>query len=92
MDHRIIEFILHITNEALYITLAVCGPPIGLSMLVGLLVSLFQAVTQIQEQTLTFVPKMIVIFGSLAALGPWLGTVLLHFCQQCFEGFPKILF
>lgn len=92
MDHRVIDFILHITNEALYITLVVCGPPIGLSMLVGLIVSLFQAVTQIQEQTLTFVPKMIVIFATLAALGPWLGSTMLRFCELCFEGFPKILF
>jgi flagellar biosynthetic protein FliQ len=92
MDQRAIEFILRITNEALLITLVVCGPPIGLSMVVGLTVSLFQAVTQIQEQTLTFVPKMIIIFGALAALGPWLGTTLLRFTQLCFEGFPKILF
>ena len=92
MDHRVIEFILHITNEALLMTLVVCGPPIGLSMIIGLTVSLFQAVTQIQEQTLTFVPKMIIIFGALAALGPWLGTSMLRFTQICFEGFPKILF
>jgi flagellar biosynthetic protein FliQ len=92
VDHRVIEFILHITNEALLLTLVVCGPPIGLSMLVGLTVSLFQAVTQIQEQTLTFVPKMVIIFGALAALGPWLGTSLMRFTQMCFEGFPKILF
>lgn len=92
MDNHVIHFILHITNEALYITLIVCGPPIGLSMLVGLMVSLFQAVTQIQEQTLTFVPKMIVIFGTLAAMGPWLGSTMLRFCEQCFAGFPKLLF
>lgn len=92
MDQRVIEFILRITNEALLMTLVVCGPPIGLSMIIGLLISLFQAVTQIQEQTLTFVPKMIIIFAALAALGPWLGTSLLRFTQLCFEGFPKILF
>jgi flagellar biosynthetic protein FliQ len=92
MDHRAIEFILRLTNEALLITLVVCGPPILLSMIVGLTVSLFQAVTQIQEQTLTFVPKMVVIFGALAALGPWLGSNLLRFAQLCFEGFPKILY
>lgn len=92
MDHRVIDFILHITNEALLMTLVVCGPPIGLSMIIGLTVSLFQAVTQIQEQTLTFVPKMVIIFGALAALGPWLGTSLLRFAELCFEGFPKILF
>jgi flagellar biosynthesis protein FliQ len=92
VDHRVIEFVLRITNEALFMTMVVCGPPIALSMIIGLTVSLFQAVTQIQEQTLTFVPKMVIIFGALAALGPWLGTTLLRFTQMCFEGFPKILF
>jgi flagellar biosynthetic protein FliQ len=56
------------------------------------MVSLFQAVTQIQEATLTFVPKMIVIFGVLAALGPWLGGTLLGFAEMCFSQFPEILF
>lgn len=92
MDQRVIDFILRLTNEALLMTLIVCGPPIALSMIVGLAISLFQAVTQIQEQTLTFVPKMIIIFGALAALGPWLGSNLLRFTKMCFEGFPKILY
>ena len=92
MDQRIIDFIIHITNESLLLVLIVCGPPIVLSMIIGLSVSLFQAVTQIQEATLTFVPKMIVIFGTLAALGPWLGSMLLRFAQMCFEEFPKIMF
>ncbi len=92
MDQRIIDFVLQVTNQGLLVTVAVCGPPIVLSMLVGLLISLFQAVTQIQEQSLTFVPKMIIIFGALAALGPWLGSVLLRFTQMCFEGFPNIVY
>ena len=92
MDQRIIEFILRITNEGLLMIIVVCGPPILLCMVVGLMISLFQAVTQIQEATLTFVPKMIVIFGTLAALGPWLGGTLLRFARLCFEGFPEIMF
>lgn len=92
MDQRVIDFILRVTNEALVVTLVVCGPPIILSMIVGLIISIFQAVTQIQEQTLTFVPKMIIIFGSLAALGPWLGGAMLNFAKLCFEGFPNILY
>ncbi|MBJ80578.1 MAG: flagellar biosynthetic protein FliQ [Myxococcales bacterium] len=86
------DFIIHITNESLLLVIVVCGPPIVLSMIIGLMVSLFQAVTQIQEATLTFVPKMIVIFGTLAALGPWLGSMLLRFAKMCFEEFPKIMF
>ena len=72
--------------------IVVCGPPILLSMAVGLSISLFQAVTQIQEATLTFVPKMVIIFGTLAVLGPWLGGNMLRFAQMCFEGFPTILY
>jgi len=61
-------------------------------MVVGLVISLFQAVTQIQEATLTFVPKMIVIFAALAAMGPWLGSSLVRFTQLCFEEFPRFMF
>ena len=92
MDQRVLDFILRVTNEGLLVVLVVCGPPIAISMMVGLLISLFQAVTQIQENTLTFVPKMIVIFGVLAAMGPWLGSLLLRFATVCFAEFPKILF
>lgn len=92
MDQRILDFILRITNEALLMVIVVCGPPIILSMIVGLSISLFQAVTQLQEATLTFVPKMIVIFGSLAALGPWLGSTMLQFTRMCFEQFPLYVY
>jgi flagellar biosynthesis protein FliQ len=92
MDQRSVDFVLQVTNQGLLVTIAVCGPPIILSMIVGLMISLFQAVTQIQEQSLTFVPKLVIIFGALAALGPWIGSTLLRFTQMCFEGFPKALY
>ncbi len=92
MDQDILNFVLRITTEGLLITIVVCGPPILLSMVVGLAISLFQAVTQIQEATLTFVPKMIVIFGALAVLGPWLGGTLLRFTELCFEGFADLIY
>ena len=92
MDQQAVDFILRLTNEALLMTVVVCGPPIAISMVLGLIISLFQAITQIQEQTLTFVPKMIVIFVSLAALGPWLGGNMLRFTRMCFESFPKVVF
>ena len=74
MDQRIIDFILRLTNEGLLLILVVCGPPIVVSMAVGLMISLFQAVTSIQEATLTFVPKMIVIFGILGFMAHELGV------------------
>ena len=92
MNQQVIDFITRITTEGLLITVVVCGPPIIISMVVGLAISLFQAVTQIQEATLTFVPKMIVIFAALAAMGPWLGSSLVRFTQLCFEEFPRFMF
>ena len=92
MNQQVMDFIMRITTEGLLITVVVCGPPIIISMVVGLIISLFQAVTQIQEATLTFVPKMIVIFAALAAMGPWLGSSLVRFTQLCFEEFPRFMF
>lgn len=92
MDQRAIEFVIQMTNQGLLVVMVVCGPPILTSMVVGLTVSLFQAVTQIQEATLTFVPKMVIIFGTLAALGPLLGGTVLQYATLCFEGFAKVVF
>jgi flagellar biosynthesis protein FliQ len=80
-----------ITQEALYLTLIVSVPPIVLSLLVGLIISVFQATTQIQEQTLTFAPKLVVVFGVLALAGTWMGGQLLRFTLHLFDRFPEIL-
>jgi flagellar biosynthetic protein FliQ len=58
---------------------------------VGLLVSVFQATTQIQEQTLSFAPKMVVVFGCLALLGSWLGSQLFRFTYRLFDTFPSLI-
>jgi flagellar biosynthetic protein FliQ len=60
------DFVVQIANQALLLTLIVSAPPVLLSLLVGLIIALFQAVTQMQEQSLTFVPKVVVVFGVLA--------------------------
>jgi flagellar biosynthetic protein FliQ len=85
------SFIATITNEGLLLVLIVSGPPVVLSLMVGLIIALFQAITQIQEQSLTFVPKVIVVFGVLAILGPWLGSALSEFARLCFEGFATVV-
>lgn len=85
------DFVIQVTNQGLLLTLIISGPPVLISLLVGLLVSLFQAVTQIQEQTLSFVPKLVIVFGILAALGPWIGASLSEFGRMCFEGFPMVV-
>jgi len=85
------QFVAQITNEGLLLTLIVSGPPVLISLLVGLIIALFQALTQIQEQSLTFVPKIIVVFGVLAVMGPMLAGAMVEFGRMCFEGFPPVI-
>jgi flagellar biosynthetic protein FliQ len=85
------ETVVRVGREALLLTLVLSLPPIGLSMIVGLLISIFQAATQIQEQTLTFVPKMVAVFGLLAALGFWMVAQLVRFTGVLFSMFPDVV-
>jgi flagellar biosynthesis protein FliQ len=80
-----------ITQEALYLVLVVSAPPIVLSLVVGFMISVFQATTQIQEQTLTFAPKMVIVFGVLALAGPWMGAQLMRFTFKVFDRFPSLV-
>lgn len=85
------QFIAQIANEALMLTLLISGPPVLFSLIVGLVIALFQAVTQVQEQSLTFVPKVIVVFGTLAIMGASLGEAMAAFGRICFEGFATVV-
>lgn len=80
-----------ITQEALYLVLVVSAPPVLMSLIVGFIISLFQATTQIQEQTLTFAPKVIIVFGVLAMTGPWIGSQLVRFTFHVFDRFPALI-
>ncbi|MCP3097622.1 flagellar biosynthesis protein FliQ [Myxococcus sp. K15C18031901] len=80
-----------ITQEALFLVLVVSAPPVLMSLLVGFMISLFQATTQIQEQTLTFAPKVIIVFGVLAMTGPWIGSQLMRFTFHVFDRFPALI-
>jgi flagellar biosynthetic protein FliQ len=68
--------VLYMAREAVGTVLLVGGPVLGVSLLVGLLVSIFQAMTQIQEQTLSFIPKVVAVIAILFLLGPWMLSVL----------------
>ena len=80
-----------IMQEALYLVLIASAPPVIMSLIVGFAISLFQATTQIQEQTLTFAPKVIVVFGILAMTGPWIGHQLVRFTYHIFDRFPALI-
>ena len=85
------ETLPHAIDGALYTTVIVAGPLLVLIMLVGVAVSLFQALTQINEMTLTFVPKFLGTAVALAVLGPWLLRQLETFAVQILGGFPAML-
>lgn len=80
-----------ISKQALYLALILTGPPVLVAMLVGLVISLVQATTQVQEQTLTFVPKLVAITVTLAVTGPWILSQLIQFTTQLFEQFPQLV-
>lgn len=75
-------FIVSLGREALMTVLLVAGPMLGLGLAVGLLVSVFQATTQIQEQTLTFIPKIIAVLGAAIVFGPWMLRVMTDFAVR----------
>lgn len=85
------DYLLEIAREGLYLVLLVSAPPVLASLIVGLIVSVLQATTQIQEQTLTFVPKIVAVFGSLAIAGPWIGAQLIRFTRVLFEGIAYVV-
>nr|WP_317331053.1 flagellar biosynthesis protein FliQ [uncultured Romboutsia sp.] len=76
------QMVMGIVTESLYTALIVGGPILILTLVVGLLVSIFQAATQIQEQTLTFVPKLITIAAILIVSGNWMLNKIMIFTQQ----------
>jgi flagellar biosynthesis protein FliQ len=84
------DAVLHIGREALLLTLVLSAFPVLAAMLVGLLVSLFQAATQIQEQTLTFVPKIIATFLVLAIAGAWMLQQLTQFAILLIESISEV--
>jgi type III secretion HrpO family protein len=84
-------FILDITSKALILVLILSLPPIIAATFVGLLVSLLQALTQIQEQTLSFAVKLVVVTAVLLLTMPWVGAELLRFSEYIFEAFPQLV-
>ena len=75
--------------EALLLILIISAPPIILASIVGIMVAIFQAATQIQEQTFAFAIKLVVIFGTLMITGVWLCSMILRFAAQIFQNFYK---
>ena len=84
------ELVLQAVHEGLLLALLVSGPPVVVSLLVGLLVGVLQSATQIHDQALAFVPKLVAVALTLLALGPVLGAQLVRFTEALFLAFPRI--
>ena len=80
-------YLISITKQALYLTLILSAPAVAAAMMIGLVVSLVQATTQVQEQTLTFVPKLVAVIVTLALVGPWTMVQLVSFTHSLLDSF-----
>jgi len=83
------QMVLTLGQEALLMLLMVSAPVLGVVLVVGLLVSLFQAVTQINEATLAFVPKLVAAMVVFALAGPWMLNVLVEYIRRTIEAIPS---
>lgn len=82
------EYFIAISKQALFLTLILTSPPVLVAMIVGLVISIMQATTQIQEQTLTFVPKLFAVVAVLALGGSWMVAQLVSFSVSIFDAIP----
>jgi flagellar biosynthetic protein FliQ len=85
------EAITDLLREAIYIMVMIVSVMIVPSLIVGLIVSVFQAATQINEQTLSFLPRLLVTFGTLIVFGPWMANELVEYTTKIITEIPTLL-
>lgn len=83
--------VIAIAQQGIYTVLIVCGPLILIALVVGLIISIFQATTQIQEQTLAFVPKIVAVLLGIVVFGPWMLSHLLSYAQEIFSNLTRFV-
>jgi flagellar biosynthetic protein FliQ len=86
-EHTIIE----LSRRAMLVAVELSMPILAVTLIVGVAISIFQAATQIQEATLTFVPKMIAVIVAFAVLGPWMLSTIVHFTSSIFTSVPGMI-
>jgi len=85
------DFVINIARQAMLIAILIAAPMLGFGLLVGLIVSIFQAVTQINEMTMTFVPKIVAVAAAFAIFLPWILRLLVDFTIQLIQMFPDVV-
>ena len=84
------ESVMTIGGHAMQVTLMVAAPVLVVVLVIGLLVSIFQAATQINEQTLSFIPKLVGVVASLVVAGPWMLTTMVDYMRSVFTSIPAL--
>ncbi|MRW92094.1 flagellar biosynthesis protein FliQ [Duganella sp. FT80W] len=85
------ESVMTMGQHAMEITLMIAAPMLLVALIIGLVVSIFQAATQINEQTLSFIPKLVGIFVALVVAGPWMLATMLDYMREIFNGIPMLV-
>ena len=85
------ELVMSLGRQAVEMTLILAGPLLLSALVVGLIVSIFQAATQINEQTLSFIPKLIATFIALLLAGPWMLQMMVGFIRSLLESIPQMI-
>jgi flagellar biosynthetic protein FliQ len=79
------QFVIHLGRETIYSAMLVAGPILALTLVIGLAIGIFQAVTSINEMTLTFIPKIAVVLVSLVMLAPWMLRITMEYTMEIFN-------
>lgn len=85
------ESVMTLGQRAMEITLMVAAPMLLVALIIGLVVSIFQAATQINEQTLSFIPKLVGVFIAIVVAGPWMLSVMIDYMRQTFLSIPTLI-
>ncbi|ERL03617.1 flagellar biosynthesis protein FliQ [Mitsuokella sp. oral taxon 131] len=85
------DLVIQLGQQALWIVMLVSAPMLGLGLIVGLLVSVFQATTSIQEQTLAFIPKIIAVFVAILIFGPWMLRIMVEYLTNILVNLPSYI-
>lgn len=85
------ETVMTLAYQAMQVTLLLAAPLLLVALVAGLLVSLFQAATQINEMTLSFIPKLLAVFATLVIAGPWMLNLMVDYMRQLLSGIPNLV-
>jgi len=83
--------VIQLGHNTLMVAIMMAAPLLGVTLVVGIAISIFQAVTQINEMTLTFVPKVLAVFVVLVVFGPWMLSTMIGFTTRLFDYLPELV-